>query len=94
MQLSRAASVTQRMPREQARFSLATWRNHEISTSRRARVSEQNAQTCVEDRVTKACVPSTYSTWTAHCGRRSVIGNRKRGQSVKTFCPFLGQKRS
>ena len=32
---------------------------------------------------------STYSTWTAHCGRRSVIGNRKRGQSVKTFCPFL-----
>ena len=32
--------------------------------------------------------PSTYST-TAHCGRRSVIGDRKRGQSVKTFCPFL-----
>ena len=38
------------MPREQAHFSLATWRNHEISASRRARVSEQSAQTCVEDR--------------------------------------------
>ena len=50
MQLSCAASVTQRMPREQARFSLATWRNHEISASRRIRVSEQSAQTCVEDR--------------------------------------------
>ena len=49
-QLSRAASITQRMPREQARFSLATWRNYEISASRRARVSEQSAQTCVEDR--------------------------------------------
>ena len=47
---SGAASVTQRMPREQAHFSLATWRNHEISASRRARVSEQSAQTCVEDR--------------------------------------------
>ena len=46
---SGAASVTQRMPREQARFSLATWRNHEISAPRRARVSEQSAQTCVED---------------------------------------------
>ena len=49
-QLSRAASVTHRMPREQARFSLATWRNHEISDSRRAWLSEQSAQTCVEDR--------------------------------------------
>ena len=48
--LSGAASVTQRMPREQARFSLATWRNHKISASRRVRVSEQIAQTCVEDR--------------------------------------------
>ena len=38
------------MPREQARFSLATWRNHEIWASRRVRVSEQSAQTCVEDR--------------------------------------------
>ena len=38
------------MPREQARFSLATWRNHEISASRRVRVSEQSGQTCVEDR--------------------------------------------
>ena len=47
-QLPRTASVTQRMPREQARFSLATWRNHEISASRGARVSEQSAQTCVK----------------------------------------------
>ena len=54
-QLSRAASVTQRMPREQARFSLATWRNHEISASRRARVSERSAQTCVEDRAVNRC---------------------------------------
>ena len=49
-QLSRAVSVTQRMPTEQARFSLAPWRNHEISASRRAWVSEQSAQTCVDDR--------------------------------------------
>ena len=38
------------MPRDQARFSLATWRDHEISASRRVPVSEQSAQTCVEDR--------------------------------------------
>ena len=32
---------------------------------------------------------STYSTWTAHWPQKCNRGNRKRGQSVKTFCPFL-----
>ena len=50
-------SVTQRMPTEQARFSLATWRNYEISASRRARVSEQSAHTCVEDRALASRLP-------------------------------------
>ena len=44
---SKIGRQNQRMPREQARFSLATWRNHATSASRRARVSEQSAQTCV-----------------------------------------------
>ena len=39
-----------RMLREQGHSSLATWRNYTTSASRMARVLEQSAQTCVEDR--------------------------------------------
>ena len=40
-----------RMLREQGHSSLATWQNYATSASRRARVLEQSAQTCVEDHV-------------------------------------------
>ena len=33
-----------------AQGAYASWRNHATSTSRTAQVSEQSAQTCVEDR--------------------------------------------
>ena len=50
---SNRSKITRQNPRmlsEQGHSSLATWRNYATSASRRARVLEQSAQTCVEDR--------------------------------------------